>query len=425
MKKKIIVVGPALSQTGYGEQCRFALRALMSNQEDFDVYLKPVPWGKSSWIPFDSEDRNWIDMLIRKTMLYGQSNGNFDASLQITIPNEWDKVAPINIGYTAGIETTKVSPEWIEKSRLMDRIITISNHSKNVYLETSYDARMSDSNEIFKVRCETPIDVVHYGVRSHKQEDVKIDLDYDFNFLAVAQWGPRKNLENTVRWWIEEFKDEEVGLVVKTNLYKTSIIDREHTLERMKRVISDYKDTKCKVYLIHGNMTAGELTGLYRHPKIKCMVSLTHGEGFGLPLFEAAYNELPVIAPDWSGHKDFLYAPKKHKKKGKTITKVKAHFGKVDYNIKPIQKEVVWKGVLQQDSSWCYAKKESYMSRLRDVYSNYNRYKNQSKSLKKSLVNNFSEKEKYSDFVHSVKSACGLLIDDEVDSMFEFAMQKK
>ena len=26
--KKIIVVGPALSQTGYGEQCRFALRSL-------------------------------------------------------------------------------------------------------------------------------------------------------------------------------------------------------------------------------------------------------------------------------------------------------------------------------------------------------------------------------------------------------------
>ena len=235
MKKKIIVVGPALSQTGYGEQCRFALRALMSNQEDFDVYLKPVPWGKSSWIPFDSEDRNWIDMLIRKTMLYGQSNGHFDASLQVTIPNEWEKVAPINIGYTAGIETTKVSPEWIEKSRLMDRIITISNHSKNVYLETSYDARMGDSDQVFKVRCETPIDVVHYGVRNHKQEDIKIDLDYDFNFLVVAQWGPRKNLENTVRWWIEEFKDEEVGLVVKTSLYKTSIIDKSINIIKTSR----------------------------------------------------------------------------------------------------------------------------------------------------------------------------------------------
>ncbi len=53
---------------------------------------------------------------------------------------------------------------------------------------------------------------------------------------------------------------------------------------------------------------------IYRHPQIKAIVTTTHGEGFGLPLFEAAYNELPVVAPNWSGHVDFLYAPKKDKK---------------------------------------------------------------------------------------------------------------
>ena len=57
-------------------------------------------------------------------------------SAQVTIPNEWEKLAPINIGVTAGIETTKVSPQWVEKSKLMDKIITISEHSKQVYENT-------------------------------------------------------------------------------------------------------------------------------------------------------------------------------------------------------------------------------------------------------------------------------------------------
>ena len=37
------------------------------------------------------------------------NGGQFDISVQVTIPNEWKNIAPLNIGYTAGIETTKVA----------------------------------------------------------------------------------------------------------------------------------------------------------------------------------------------------------------------------------------------------------------------------------------------------------------------------
>ena len=48
------------------------------------------------------------------------------------------------------------------------------------------------------------------------------------------------------------------------------------------------------------------MSTLYSHHKIKCMVSLTRGEGFGRPLLEASVNGLPIIASKWSGHLDFL-----------------------------------------------------------------------------------------------------------------------
>jgi glycosyltransferase involved in cell wall biosynthesis len=45
---------------------------------------------------------------------------------------------------------------------------------------------------------------------------------------------------------------------------------------------------------------------LYNHPKIKSMISITKGEGFGRPLLEFSMSGKPVIASNWSGHKDFL-----------------------------------------------------------------------------------------------------------------------
>jgi hypothetical protein len=190
--KKVIVVGPALSQTGYGEQCRFALRSLLSKPDIFDVYLKTTNWGKSSWLMPGDPDKEWIDDLARKTMMYMQNGGSFDISIQVTIPNEWQKLTPVNIGYTAGIETTKIAPQWVEKSRLMDKIITISNHSRDVFLETVYEGIIDATQQKVQIKCETPVDVVHYPVRNYEAANCEFNFSTDFNFLAIAQWGPRK-----------------------------------------------------------------------------------------------------------------------------------------------------------------------------------------------------------------------------------------
>ena len=253
VKKKILVRGPALSRSGYGEQCRFALRALRSRPDLFDVFLLPISWGKSSWLHEESTERQWLDTLIRKTNAVAQPNekggvtfGNMDLSLQVTIPNEWEMMARQNIGYTAGIETTAVAPEWIEKSRLMDHIITISNHSKDVFKNTSYSIQHRDQNSSSVVqndfRCKTPIEVVHYPVREFVDEQLDIELEHEFNFLTVAQWGPRKDLENTIRWFVEEFIDQEVGLVVKTFSGNNSTPDKFTTRQMLESILSKYKN---------------------------------------------------------------------------------------------------------------------------------------------------------------------------------------
>ena len=46
---------------------------------------------------------------------------------------------------------------------------------------------------------------------------------------------------------------------------------------------------------------------------ILSLINIGHGEGYGLPMFEAAYSGLPVITCGWGGQCDFLYAPTKTK----------------------------------------------------------------------------------------------------------------
>ena len=130
MRVKAIVRGPALSQSGYGEHTRFVLRSLKTREDLFDIYLENVGWGQTSWLWEDNEERLWLDSILMKTLVYRQQGGQFDVSLQVCIPNEWQKLAPINIGCTAGIETTIISPEWVKSCFVVDKIIVVSTFFK-------------------------------------------------------------------------------------------------------------------------------------------------------------------------------------------------------------------------------------------------------------------------------------------------------
>ena len=70
MRKKIILRGPLLTRSGYGEQARFALRSLRSRPDLFDIYIQPLQWGQTSWLSDLDEERQWIDQSIEKTINY-------------------------------------------------------------------------------------------------------------------------------------------------------------------------------------------------------------------------------------------------------------------------------------------------------------------------------------------------------------------
>ncbi len=409
MKKKLFFRGPVLTRSGYGEQSRFALRALASRQDIFDIYIQPLQWGQTSWTNEITEEREWIDQTIEKTIAYMQAGGTFDVSFQVTIPNEWQKIAPINIGYTAGIETSKVAHQWIQHGNEMDGIVVVSNHAKNTFEHTEYQAHNESTGQQFMLKLDTPIVTVNYPAKNCEDlPDINLDLKTDFNFLTVAQWGPRKNLPNTVKWFIEEFKDEEVGLIVKTNMAKNCHMDREVSYGQLINLANQVApDRKCKLYLLHGDLTDEEMHSVYNHEKVSALVALPHGEGFGLPLFESAYTGLPVIATGWSGQLDFLID-----ENGKNC------FYNVSFDLGPVQQEVVWDGVLIADSMWSYPREQSAKHNMRLCYEDITTNKEDSVAVQSCnfadyTQDRFSQEKQYGLMVDTVMNFIGTNFEEQ------------
>jgi hypothetical protein len=226
--------------------------------------------------------------------------------------------------------------------------------------------------------------------------------------------APRKNFENMLRWFVEEFKnDADVGLVIKSHLQNNSTLDFHATKNRINAILDSVsKDRQCKVYFMHGSFTEQEMLSLYNPKYIDCYVTATHGEGFGIPLFNAACAGIPVIATNWSGHLDFLRAPSVNRA-GKT--KLKSHFLKTEYDLGPINQQHIMPGLISEGCIWAYPKQESFKKNLRFVYKNKLSLTEDAKNLSTFLKNKFNIREIINQYQISIKNHLSLEIEKDVD----------
>ena len=246
-----------------------------------------------------------------------------DIWMQITVPNEFQVVGKsLNVGVTAGIETTIFPGEFIDGCNRMDVTFISSNFSKGVYQQTRLERRNEKQEVIGEVKAEKPMEVLFEGLDLNKynkkpqNSGLLKDVKEDFCFLYTGHWlhgdfgEDRKNTGLMVKTFLETFKGsgkKKPALILKTNQVDYSIIDQEELIKKINWIKAQVPGNLPNIYLLHGEMTDDEMNQLNNDNKVKAFVSFTKGEGYGRPLAEAAITGKPVIASNWSGHTDFLH----------------------------------------------------------------------------------------------------------------------
>lgn len=343
MKRKLLFIGPVLTASGYGVHSRQLLRALV-DADDFDIHVESLRWGETGFLPDQSLD--WIRQLVAKGV-----PERVDVAIQVSIANEFRRRAPLTIGVTAGIEVDRVSPQWLARCNAeVDLVIVPSEHSRRAFL-VEYGGPSGE-----KLRLEKSIFVLAEGVdtSTYRPNAVnsgildKLEVSQK-NFVCVGlgldkpRGRDRKNITTLVEWFCRTFQgNADVGLVLKTSIVNSTTIDFEITKKRIdeiKRSVVGDSPTP-RIHLLHGRLEEFDLAAIYNDPRVTAMVSLTHGEGFGLPLLEAAACGLPIMATDWSGHLDFLT------KDGRKL------FVPIEYDLAELYPECVWEGVMDAGTRW-------------------------------------------------------------------------
>jgi hypothetical protein len=319
MKPLFVISSPFDTYSGYGARSRDLIKAVIET-EKYDVKLLSQRWGNT---PFGfCEDNSEWKFLLDLVLINNQLPKQPEIWAQVTVPNEFQPVGKYNIGFTAGIESTICAPEWLEGCNRMDLNIVSSEHSKKVFLDSKFEKRNKQTNALEgNVELTKPIEVLFEGANTdiYKVIDTPCSLDIqikeDFAYLFVGHWMPgdlgedRKNVGLLVKAFYETFKNKtkKPALILKTSQVGSSYIDREEILKKIKQIRKTVNsDNLPKIYLLHGEFTDIEMNEIYNHSKVKAMVNLTKGEGFGRPLLEFSLIKKPIITTGWSGHTDFL-----------------------------------------------------------------------------------------------------------------------
>jgi glycosyltransferase involved in cell wall biosynthesis len=319
MKPLFIISSPYDTYSGYGARSRDVIKAIIKSDK-YDVKLIPQRWGQTAW-GFCKDNPEWA-FLYEYNLNQPQLPKQPEIWMQITVPNEFQPVGKYNIGVTAGIETTICAPEWIEGINRMNLTLVSSKHSKKVFEDSKFEKRNKQTNQLEgMVELQKPVEVLFEGadINIYKVTDTPCSLDIqikeDFAYLFVGHWingdlgEDRKNVGLLIKAFYETFKNKskKPALILKTALAGSSYVDREEILKRIKMIKKtvNSKDLP-NIYILLGDFSDEEMNKLYNHSKVKAMVNLTKGEGYGRPLLEFSLVKKPILTTGWSGHTDFL-----------------------------------------------------------------------------------------------------------------------
>ena len=391
MKNTFYISCPIDCYSGYSARSRDLVKAIIE-LDKYDVKILPQRWGSTPW-GFIDEHPEWHFL---KDHLVTNITEKPDIWAQCTIPSEFQPIGTYNIGFTAGIESTVCAPDWIEGLNRMDVTFVSSEHSKNVFESVAFEKKDDKSGQVVgRIELQKPVEVLFEGVNIDTYKPLKnLKLKNDlyssldtipesFAFLHCGMWlngdigEDRKNIGMTIKIFLETFKNKmkQPALLLKVSQGTSSYMGRDAVLDKIEKIKATVNSNILpNIYLLNGDLTDEEMNELYNHPKVKAMVSLTKGEGFGRPLLEFSTVAKPILTTNWSGHTDFLH---------------EEYTSLIGGQLTPVHASAANKWLLKE-AKWFTVDYPQVGGYMRDMFDNYKKYTTRAKKQAKVSTEEFS-----------------------------------
>lgn len=294
--KRVRYVGPVFDHSGYGCASRNYVLAL--DKAGVPLTVEPHCFETNPPPVGTPEER---EALLRLT----NRREDFDVLIVHLTPDllpQYVRKYPNKyiISYTVW-ETSHIPELWAK----------CCNLAKEVWVPCDWNvAAFTDSGVTVPVR------KIHHGISPQMFDGVSttdftvegVDKSEVFVFNSVMQWNARKNPEGLLRSYFATFRQEEpVRLVLKAYVGRGFSPQEEakKLREAIQRIKSDMQlQGFPKMNLITSSLSEEQMRQFYMYGD--CYVSLTHGEGFGLTMFEAGLAGKPVIATDKGGNMEYM-----------------------------------------------------------------------------------------------------------------------
>lgn len=286
---KLLYIGHYKEQSGWSNAAINIMQALLTTDIDLvarSIKLTNNPYNLSQKIlNLETNSLNNVEYCIQHVLPH-----------HITGTNKFKK----NIAYFVHEFDSIKHHHWYNSLQLVDEIWVPNNDSKNRLIKDGFNK----------------IQVVPHAFDLSQYDDdgsrIKFkNKNHTFKFYYICEIDDRKNLESILRCFHSEFHaSEPVSLVLKikrsgtnSQFLRNSIIKLCDEIKSNLRIYKNINDYNHEL-IITEDFTDEQMKTL--HLSCDCYIGPTHGEGWGIPSFDAmCYGKTPICSNE-GGPKDYI-----------------------------------------------------------------------------------------------------------------------
>jgi glycosyltransferase involved in cell wall biosynthesis len=260
-----------------------------------------------------------------------------------------------NIGCSM-FEADRLPAAWVEQCNQMDAMWVPSQWGRDMFVASGVRV------PVFVVGVDAQPTPVHAPAQG------------PFRMLSIFQWTPRKNPVALLRAYCAAFDgDSDTVLTLKAHWLEDEQQSAAFVQRSINQVMTRIKPRRALPRVEVATRFFSRQQVQQMHAESHAYVSLSHGESWGLPAWEATLAGKPVIHTAWSAPNEFVHEQ-----------------GRVRCNLTPVYGMREFSDFYDSGMNWAEPHLDDAVARMRDLRDNYATWTRNSRSQRDVMNNRYS-----------------------------------